>query len=97
MAISPENFYFITKMMEILTVRKLSICSIILFPFIYRELCSLLQHRNVPIFLISGGFDCIIEPVASLLNIPKENIHANRLKFYFHGKPTTETITFVVY
>lgn len=49
---------------------------------------QLLQTKHVDVYLISGGFKCIIEPIASQLNIPKENIFANRLKFNFNGKYT---------
>lgn len=37
------------------------------------------------VYLISGGFDCLIHPIAALLEIPKENVFANRLKFYYDG------------
>ena len=36
-------------------------------------------------YLISGGFQSIIEPVAEELNIPKGNIIANRFLFYYDG------------
>ena len=50
-----------------------------------RALVSALQARKKEVFLVSGGFRCLIGPVAKLLNIPSENICANRLKFYFTG------------
>lgn len=37
-------------------------------------------------YLISGGFDCLIEPVALELGIPAENMFANKLQFYFNGE-----------
>lgn len=37
-------------------------------------------------YLVSGGFQSIIEPVATELGIPHENIFANQLKFYFNGR-----------
>ncbi len=37
-------------------------------------------------YLISGGFDCLIEPVATELGIPIENMFANKLQFYFNGE-----------
>ena len=46
---------------------------------------STLQARGKQVFLVSGGFRCLITPVAAKLNIPPENIYANRLKFYFTG------------
>lgn len=35
---------------------------------------------------MSGGFRCLIAPIAAQLNIPSENVYANKLKFYFTGK-----------
>jgi len=52
----------------------------------FRELVSTLQARGKQVFLVSGGFRCFITPIAMQLNIPSENIYANRLKFYFTGK-----------
>lgn len=49
---------------------------------------SILQTRGKKVFLISGGFHCLIAPVAKQLNIEHDNIYANRLKFYFTGKYT---------
>lgn len=51
-----------------------------------KELVSALQARGKHVFLVSGGFHCLIAPVAKQLNIPRENIYANRLKFYFTGE-----------
>ncbi|XP_018563778.1 phosphoserine phosphatase isoform X2 [Anoplophora glabripennis] len=51
-----------------------------------KKLVNLLHFRHIPVFLISGGFKCIIAPVAHQLNIPQEHIFANRLKFYFTGE-----------
>ena len=51
-----------------------------------RELVDDLHQRNVKVFLISGGFRCIVEHVASQLNIPLQHVYANRLKFYFNGE-----------
>lgn len=48
-----------------------------------------LQQRNVMVFLISGGFRCIVEHVATQLGIPLDHVYANRLKFYFSGKKNT--------
>ncbi|RXG52758.1 Phosphoserine phosphatase [Armadillidium vulgare] len=44
-----------------------------------------LHRRNVDVYLVSGGFRSLIAPVAKYLQIPLENIYANRLKFYFDG------------
>ena len=35
----------------------------------FRELVELLQERKIAVYLISGGFQSIIEPVAEELNI----------------------------
>lgn len=48
-----------------------------------------LRQKNIDIFLISGGFRCFIEPIASLLNIPFKNVFANRLLFNFDGSYAT--------
>ncbi|CAH1990188.1 unnamed protein product [Acanthoscelides obtectus] len=49
------------------------------------KLIALLQRKRIPVYLISGGFKCIIEPIAQKLNISEENVFANRMKFYFNG------------
>ncbi|KAL6256536.1 hypothetical protein P5V15_012647 [Pogonomyrmex californicus] len=51
-----------------------------------KELISTLQARGKQVFFISGGFRCLITPIAMRLNIPHANIYANRLKFYFTGE-----------
>ncbi|NP_001028271.1 phosphoserine phosphatase [Danio rerio] len=51
-----------------------------------RELVQKLQQRGVQVFLVSGGFRCIVEHVASQLSIPLQHVYANRLKFYFNGE-----------
>ncbi|OQR68943.1 phosphoserine phosphatase-like [Tropilaelaps mercedesae] len=49
------------------------------------ELVGQLHARNTAVYLVSGGFQSIIAPVATELSIPHENIYANQLKFYFNG------------
>jgi phosphoserine phosphatase len=44
-------------------------------------LMAALQQKQVDIWLVSGGFRIMIEPVAQLLNIPKSNIVANTILF----------------
>ncbi|XP_018333970.1 phosphoserine phosphatase [Agrilus planipennis] len=51
-----------------------------------KKLVDVLHSRNVPVFLVSGGFKCFISPIASKLNIPIENVFCNRLKFYYTGE-----------
>ena len=41
---------------------------------------------NVDVYLISGGFDALIFPVAEELNIPLSNVFANTLLFTEDGK-----------
>ncbi|XP_015600682.1 phosphoserine phosphatase isoform X2 [Cephus cinctus] len=51
-----------------------------------KNLVDTLHSNGKQVYLVSGGFRCLIAPVADLLKIPRENIHANRLKFYFTGE-----------
>lgn len=60
--------------------------AIVFFSSFSRELVDSLHQRNVKVFLISGGFRCIVEHVAAQLNIPQHHVYANRLKFYFNGE-----------
>ena len=48
-------------------------------------LVSLLNERNVPVYLITGGFHSIVDPVAEQLSIPVGNVFANRLLFNADG------------
>jgi phosphoserine phosphatase len=50
-----------------------------------KELVNLLHGRGVDVYLVSGGFDTLIEPVAEELGIPVKHIFANRLKFLYDG------------
>ncbi|PBC26214.1 phosphoserine phosphatase isoform X1 [Apis cerana] len=51
-----------------------------------KTLVTTLQNHKKQIFFISGGFHSLIAPVATSLNIPLENIFANKLKFYYTGE-----------
>ena len=44
-----------------------------------------LRTKGIEIYLVSGGFDCLIEPVARDLGIPLRNVFANKLLFSFQG------------
>eukprot|EP00058_Branchiostoma_floridae_P013470 XP_002598958.1 hypothetical protein BRAFLDRAFT_122454 [Branchiostoma floridae] len=44
-----------------------------------KEVVSLLQKRGTAVYLVSGGFFRIIEPIAKLVGVPVENIFANKL------------------
>ncbi|XP_025411112.1 phosphoserine phosphatase [Sipha flava] len=50
-----------------------------------RELIQLLQQKNIPVYLISGGFRGLIGPIAIELSIPLQHIFANKLKFFLNG------------
>jgi len=52
-----------------------------------------LKANGKQVFLISGGFDCLIEPVANELGIPMSNLFANKLMFYHNGDYATFDIT----
>ncbi|XP_054013002.1 phosphoserine phosphatase isoform X1 [Hylaeus anthracinus] len=51
-----------------------------------KALVTALQAHKKQVFLVSGGFHCVIAPVAVLLDIPLEHVFANKLKFYFTGE-----------
>jgi len=57
----------------------------LLTPYV-KEFIHELQKRGVDVYLISGGFRSLIEPLAQDLNIPPTNIYANKLKFYHDGE-----------
>lgn len=41
-----------------------------------------LLHRNgTTVYLVSGGFRSLIEPMADFLDIPRKNVFANRILF----------------
>lgn len=50
-----------------------------------KNLIETLHSQKKEVFLISGGFHCLIASVALQLDIAPENVYANRLKFYFTG------------
>jgi len=51
-----------------------------------RETVRLLQSRGTEVFLVSGGFHELIDPVAKMLNIPVSNVYANRLLYFYDGR-----------
>lgn len=53
-----------------------------------RALVETLHRRKVSVYLVSGGFDILIRPVARLLRIPESNIFANKLFFNNKGEYT---------
>lgn len=52
----------------------------------FRELITHLKSRNIQVYLITGGFSCLIEPVAKAVGIPMENVFANKLLFFYNGE-----------
>ncbi|XP_053945567.1 phosphoserine phosphatase [Anastrepha ludens] len=50
-----------------------------------RAFVDKLKSEKKEIYLISGGFHCLIDPVADELGIPRNHIFANKLMFYFNG------------
>ncbi|XP_034103556.1 phosphoserine phosphatase [Drosophila sulfurigaster albostrigata] len=44
-----------------------------------------LKADGKQVFLISGGFDCLIAPVAAELGIPLSNMYANKMLFDYKG------------
>ncbi|MCH93142.1 phosphoserine phosphatase chloroplastic-like, partial [Trifolium medium] len=50
------------------------------------ELIQKLKANHKHVYLISGGFRQMINPVASILGIPQENIFANELLFGSSGQ-----------
>ncbi len=49
------------------------------------ELIDLLHEQKIPVYLITGGFHSIVDPVAEQLNIPLTNVFANQLLFNNDG------------
>ena len=45
------------------------------------ELVSMLQQRGTGVFLVSGGFRAIINPIADMLRIPQDHVYANTILF----------------
>lgn len=45
------------------------------------ELVRALQGRGCQVFLVSGGFRAIIEPIAEMLGIPLDHVFANTILF----------------
>lgn len=52
----------------------------------------MLHSRGTAVFLVSGGFRQLIEPVAEHLHIPKDHIYANVLLFSDDGKVQQEWV-----
>ena len=46
-----------------------------------RELTQRLQERGTAVYLVSGGFRSIINPIADMLNIPRDHVYANTIVY----------------
>ena len=51
-----------------------------------RELVSLLHDRHITVYLISGGFSQLIQPIAHAVGISTEHIYCNELVFDDKGQ-----------
>ena len=45
------------------------------------ELVQELQQRQTAVYLVSGGFRAVINPIAEILKIPLENVYANTILY----------------
>lgn len=54
-----------------------------------KDLITQLKLRDIEVYLITGGFDFFIEPIAEEIGIPLENIFANKLLFHYNGDYAT--------
>lgn len=54
-----------------------------------KNLIDVLHRRGTIVYLVSGGFRQMIEPVADLLNIPRHRIYANTI-LYKHSNITAD-------
>ena len=52
----------------------------------------MLFQRGVEVYLVSGGFREVIEPLADHLAIPRDHIYANRLFFNEEGHHSYHTV-----
>jgi phosphoserine phosphatase len=50
------------------------------------ELAAALQARGTAVYLVSGGFRSMIDPVAQMLSIPESRVYANRILFKPDGR-----------
>jgi len=49
------------------------------------RLVTALKHKGVPVYLVSGGFETLVEAVAERLDIPHSRVYANKLLYDAHG------------
>merc|ERR1719495_2394823 len=91
--------------LELIKPRRQQIETILSIPGLIRltdgmkELVDELKARNIDVYLVSGGFHELIDPIAKMLDIPLSNVYANRLVYFFdghyagfdHSRPTSES------
>ncbi|XP_034482204.1 phosphoserine phosphatase [Drosophila innubila] len=58
-----------------------------------KRLVAQLKADGKQVFLISGGFDCLIAPVANELGIPLTHMYANKMLFDYKGDYDSFDIT----
>jgi len=51
-----------------------------------RKLIDLLLKKGTDVYLVSGGLRRVIQPVMDYLNIPRDNLYANRIIFDSKGE-----------
>ena len=56
------------------------------------ELVQMLHSRKTAVYLVSGGFRPIINPIAKILNILQENVYANTILHAVSMKPIRHAI-----
>lgn len=49
------------------------------------DLVAALHARGTRVYLVSGGFRAIIDPIADALHIPRDRVHANTILFAGDG------------
>ena len=52
------------------------------------ELVELLRQQGKAVFLVSGGFHAIIDPIAQHLGLPPDHVFANVILFKVHTRRT---------
>lgn len=51
-----------------------------------KEFVQRLRDANKSVYLITGGFDCLVGPIAEKFGIPLDHLFANKLHFQFNGQ-----------
>lgn len=56
------------------------------------KLVQELQKRQTAVYLVSGGFRAIINPIAEILKIPLENVYANTILYDVRSRLSYPTV-----